>query len=413
MSRIVRRHESQIPCEACGASVIADVAEARYCIDCSAYTCLACWDARKSRCQTCASSRRARRARGVSLWTARRADRRLREAKREAIAIAASTADSPTVSTELASLTLKVAVAQQVGARALKRLTGATASRAQPLADRIGRHAIAATAMLDGAEAALAGSELRHAQLAESRRMATLEARRLPAEPGDPRGLQLARGVLAALGFAVLTVALMWSQLTKPPYPEADSPPREFQLAGEPPTPNPTITPSQGDRNSSQPSPTPEPSKSAAPSSHDNGSSGGSGSSVGTATAGGIATAAGTSSGGTGSGGTGSGGTGSGGTGSGGTGSGGTGSGSTAPPATTPPTPAPATPAPSTPAPSTPAPTPIISLDSDGDGVSDRPDNCPFDWNPDQEDAEADDLGDVCDPDDDNDGIPDVLDPTP
>ena len=399
MSRIVRRHESQIPCEACGAPVIADVAEARYCIDCSAYTCLACWDARKSRCQTCASSRRARRARGVSLWTARRADRRLREAKREAIAIAASTADSPTVSTELASLTLKVAVAQQVAARALKRLKGASASRAQPLADRIGRHAIAATAMLDGAEAALAGSELRHAQLAESRRMATLEARRLPAEHGDPRGLQLARGVLAALGFAVVTVALMWSQLTRPPYPEAGSPPREFQLAGEPPTPNPTVTPSPGDRNSSQPSPTPEPSASAAPSSHGNGSPGGSGSSGGTATAGGIATAAETSSGGTGSG---------------GTGSGGTGLGvdwhrrPRPPPRATP-----ATPAPATPAPSTPAPTPIISLDSDGDGVSDRPDNCPFDWNPDQEDAEADHLGDVCDPDDDNDGIPDVLDPTP
>jgi hypothetical protein len=408
VSRIVRRHESQIPCEACGASVIADVAEARYCIDCSAYTCLACWDVRTSRCRSCATLRGARRARGASLRTARRADRRLREAKREAIAIAASTADSQTVSTALASLTLKVAVAQQVAARALKRLKGASASRAQPLADRIGRHAIAATAMLDGAEAALAGSELRHAQLAESRRMATLEARRLPAEQGDPRGLQLARGVLAALGFAVLTVALTWSQLTKPPYPEAGIPPREFQLAGEPPTPNPTVTPSQGDRNSSQPSPTPEPSKAAAPSSHGNGSSGGSGSSGGTATAGGIATAAGTSSGGTGSGGTGSG----------GTGSGGTGSGSTAPPATTPPppapaTPAPATPAPATPAPSTPAPTPIISLDSDGDGVSDRPDNCPFDWNPDQEDAEADHLGDVCDPDDDNDGIPDVLDPTP
>ena len=409
MSRIVRRHESQIPCEACGAPVIADVAEARYCIDCSAYTCLACWDARKSRCQSCASSRRVRRARGVSLWTARRADRRLREAKREAIAIAASTADSQTVSTALASLTLKVAVAQQVGARALKRLTGASASRAQPLADRIVRHAIAATAMLDGAEAALAGSELRHAQLAESRRMATLEARRLPAERGDTRGQQLARGVLAAVGFAVLTTALMWSELTKPPYPEAGSPPREMVLAGDPPTPNPTVTPTPGDRNSSQPSRTPEPSASVAPSSNGGGSSGGSGSS------GGIASVGGTGTGGTSTGGTGTGGTGTGGTGTGGSGAVGTGSGSTPPPAPTRPPPAttPPPPTPQPPPPPTPAPTPIIVLDSDGDGVSDRPDNCPFDWNPEQEDAEADALGDACDPDDDNDGIPDVLDPTP
>jgi uncharacterized membrane protein YgcG len=411
MSRIVTRHESQILCEACGASVIADVAEARYCIDCSAYTCLACWNALKSRCRSCASSRGARRGPGVSLRTARRADRRLREAKREAIAIAASTADSQTLSTELASLTLKVAVAQQVGARALKRLTGASAARAQPLADRIGRHASAATATLAGAEAAFAGSELRHAQLAESRRMATLEARRLPAERGDPTGQQLARGVLAALGFAVLTMALMWSQLTKPPYPEAGNSPREMELAGEPPTPNPTVTPSPGNRNPSRPSRTPEPSASVAPSSNGGSSSGGSGSS------GGIASVGGTGSGGTGAAGTGAAGT------------VGTGSGSTPPSATTPPppattppppattppppatTPPPATPQP--PPPPTPVPAPFIVLDSDGDGVSDLPDNCPFVWNPEQEDAEADALGDACDPDDDNDGIPDVLDPTP
>jgi hypothetical protein len=41
------------------------------------------------------------------------------------------------------------------------------------------------------------------------------------------------------------------------------------------------------------------------------------------------------------------------------------------------------------------------------------PDNCQFVYNPRQENADGDALGDACDPDDDNDGIPDLLDPTP
>src|ERR687896_1029612 len=98
---IVRQHASQIRCEVCGARVLTDVAEARYCIECDIYTCLACWDAGKKRCRACASPHDARRTRGVSLRTARRADRRLREARGEAIAVAASRADSATVSIEL------------------------------------------------------------------------------------------------------------------------------------------------------------------------------------------------------------------------------------------------------------------------------------------------------------------------
>lgn len=45
--------------------------------------------------------------------------------------------------------------------------------------------------------------------------------------------------------------------------------------------------------------------------------------------------------------------------------------------------------------------------DTDGDGVADSSDNCPDDSNYDQSDYDNDGLGDICDDDDDNDGIPD------
>ncbi|MGF1572156.1 MAG: thrombospondin type 3 repeat-containing protein [Sumerlaeia bacterium] len=52
-------------------------------------------------------------------------------------------------------------------------------------------------------------------------------------------------------------------------------------------------------------------------------------------------------------------------------------------------------------------------LDSDGDGIIDVADNCPFNSNPDQLDSNNDGIGDICDDDFDNDGIIDALDNCP
>ena len=49
--------------------------------------------------------------------------------------------------------------------------------------------------------------------------------------------------------------------------------------------------------------------------------------------------------------------------------------------------------------------------DVDCDGVPNASDNCPNDQNPDQTDSDGDTQGNACDPDDDNDGLPDNSDP--
>ncbi len=53
------------------------------------------------------------------------------------------------------------------------------------------------------------------------------------------------------------------------------------------------------------------------------------------------------------------------------------------------------------------------SLDVDADMIDYSEDNCPEVYNPDQADSDDDSLGDVCDPDDDNDGVLDELDICP
>jgi uncharacterized repeat protein (TIGR03803 family) len=55
----------------------------------------------------------------------------------------------------------------------------------------------------------------------------------------------------------------------------------------------------------------------------------------------------------------------------------------------------------------------LVPGDGDADGVADTIDNCPAAYNPLQENADNDALGDACDPDDDNDGLLDGADNCP
>ena len=146
-------------CEACGRAITADIVHARYCLDCDLLVCPACWNATASRCAACTdsvASRSKRARRGASVRTARRADRRLREARRQATKIADDRPDALVAQVDHAGLAVKAATAERLGLNALGRLTGASAVRAQPLGDRIRRNAVEAGVAIKRAEASLA-----------------------------------------------------------------------------------------------------------------------------------------------------------------------------------------------------------------------------------------------------------------
>jgi hypothetical protein len=55
----------------------------------------------------------------------------------------------------------------------------------------------------------------------------------------------------------------------------------------------------------------------------------------------------------------------------------------------------------------------FVGDDADCDGIADKSDNCPIDYNPDQSDLDIDGIGDACDPDDDDDTVGDAVDNCP
>ena len=92
----------------------------------------------------------------MSLRTARRADRRLREAAKQAETLANGQKDASAARIDLAFLAIKAATAEQLGMRGLRRLTGARAVRAQPLGERVRRHAETSQSAIELAEVSLA-----------------------------------------------------------------------------------------------------------------------------------------------------------------------------------------------------------------------------------------------------------------
>ena len=87
-------------------------------------------------------------------------------------------------------------------------------------------------AVLDGAEAAFAGTELRSAQLAQARRLATIASTRLLAGQGRERVPWFARWAAAVLGVAVLMLAVAGSDCRSHPIPAwAGHPARTSSLA--------------------------------------------------------------------------------------------------------------------------------------------------------------------------------------
>ncbi len=91
MLRLVKR-VVEIHCETCGAAVAIDADNPRYCLDCDLYLCLSCWNSYADSCRLCSplGTLSQRRPRAMGVRTARRADRRLREATKQATVLAAT-----------------------------------------------------------------------------------------------------------------------------------------------------------------------------------------------------------------------------------------------------------------------------------------------------------------------------------
>ena len=227
---------SKIHCENCGASTTADTSGIRYCLDCDLYVCIRCWSSARGRCNDCVRSTAGISQRGGSIRTARRADRRLREAARQAntIALTGVPTEDTDARIEHACLTIKSATATRAGARALARLRGQRADQARSLAERLRRHAREADVALERAAAAL-GDGL---PSAEAIRQVSLAHPHAANSVRRMLGRSYAAGIAAALVVAVVAVAIVIVPAWLPGR-AGNQPAREGTLAG-----NDSVSPS-------------------------------------------------------------------------------------------------------------------------------------------------------------------------
>ena len=237
----------EIHCENCGASTTAGAAGIRYCLECSLYVCVRCWDSARSRCHDCVRSAAGTSRRGASIRTARRADRRLREAVWHADTIAAIrvATDDPDAWIEHACLTIKSATAKRAGVRALARLRGQRREQARSLGERLRRNAHNAEAALERAAAALGDDR----PSAEALRQVPLARR----HPANAVRRMLSRSYAAAVAAVLVVAAVAVAMVIVPawlPGREGNDPAREGTLAGNDsagPSSVPSPAPSPGD----------------------------------------------------------------------------------------------------------------------------------------------------------------------
>ena len=167
--------------------------------------------------------------RGASLRTARRADRRLREAARHANTLALIGASSDEVDPwiEHACLTIKSASARDRGSRAVARVRGARADHARSLAERIRRHSDEVEAALERAGAALASSVSAGAQAPPQLFLAT--AQPTDARPHTLSPIREAVAAVVVLAFLVVMVVVVPAWLAGG---AGNQPARDGTLAG-------------------------------------------------------------------------------------------------------------------------------------------------------------------------------------